>query len=131
MGQALLALSQPLRDVYKRQELARAFLADESIQTPESLREKAGLLALLNLMGIVETFYNTGDSVEHEFSDEGHGVPVAQGQPEAPFRGQDPVSYTHLDVYKRQRLWSLAWAISWITAETVCTSLMPRRMAIS
>jgi hypothetical protein len=70
-------------------ELARAFLADESIQTPESLREKAGLLALLNLMGIVETFYNTGDSVEHEFSDEGHGVPVAPGQPEAPFRGQD------------------------------------------
>ncbi len=82
-------------------ELARAFLADESIQTPESLREKAGLLALLNLMGIVETFYNTGDSVEHEFSDEGHGVPVAPGQPEAPFRGQDPSQLQSLSALYR------------------------------
>ncbi len=38
-------------------ELARSCLADENLQNPELMREKAGLLALLNLMGILEVFY--------------------------------------------------------------------------
>ncbi len=47
-------------------ELARVFLASDSFQSPELVREKAGLLALLNLMGILEAFYSAGDSIESE-----------------------------------------------------------------
>jgi hypothetical protein len=38
-------------------EIARSVLADGSDGDPKSFREKAGLLALLNLLGIVEAFY--------------------------------------------------------------------------
>lgn len=41
-------------------EIARAVLVDAPGDDPTDLREKAGLLALLNLLGIVEAFYCAG-----------------------------------------------------------------------
>ena len=38
-------------------EIAKSVLADQAGKDPRNFREKAGLLALLNLLGIVEAFY--------------------------------------------------------------------------
>lgn len=44
-------------------EIARSVLTGNPAADPGSLREKAGLLALLNLLGIVESFYGEGNAV--------------------------------------------------------------------
>lgn len=49
-------------------ELAQAFLTGEGSGHPNAVREKAGLLALLNLMGILEVFYAAGQPAEHRVS---------------------------------------------------------------
>lgn len=69
-------------------ELARCFLASDSSQSPELVREKAGLLALLNLMGILEAFYSTGDSVESEGLNQTPGVSTGTDEGQAPAAGQ-------------------------------------------
>ncbi len=52
-------------------EIARSLLADGSGEDQRSLREKAGLLALLNLLGIVESFYGEGSYFgEGQFAEE-------------------------------------------------------------
>ncbi len=56
-------------------ELARAFSAVESPENPESVRERAGLLALLNLMGILEVFYTAGESMDSSVSGIAHSSP--------------------------------------------------------
>ncbi|HHW18914.1 MAG TPA: hypothetical protein GXX30_08425 [Firmicutes bacterium] len=38
-------------------EIARSLLLEDQSQTPMKMREKAGILALLNLLGIVDAFY--------------------------------------------------------------------------
>ncbi|MGI6632774.1 MAG: hypothetical protein ACOX5M_06940 [Bacillota bacterium] len=43
-------------------DIARSVLTESHETDPRSLREKAGLLALLNLLGILESFYAEGDS---------------------------------------------------------------------
>lgn len=45
-------------------EIARSVLIASPETDPRSLREKAGLLALLNLLGIVESFYGDGQTVQ-------------------------------------------------------------------
>lgn len=45
-------------------EIAKSLLVDNQEDEPESLREKAGLLALLNLLGIVDMFYDTQESAQ-------------------------------------------------------------------
>ncbi len=45
-------------------EIARSILIDKSAQGANSVREKAGLLALINLLGIVDAFYKETDTGE-------------------------------------------------------------------
>jgi len=50
-------------------EIARAILVDKPGEDKRSVREKAGLLALLNLLGIVDAFYSESPESDQEASD--------------------------------------------------------------
>ncbi len=60
-------------------ELAQTFLTSEGSDHPAKLREKAGLLALLNLMGILEVFYAAGETAERPASDAAQDSQVSTG----------------------------------------------------
>lgn len=83
-----LAGAEPEVNSGSLSELARVFLASDSFQSPELVREKAGLLALLNLMGILEAFYSAGDSVESEGLNQTSGVSNGTDEGQVPAAGQ-------------------------------------------
>lgn len=70
-------------------EIARAVLVDRPEGDPRSLREKAGLLALLNLLGIVEAFYGVPDQ-DRESAPKPKAAEPAKGSELTPMTGPAP-----------------------------------------
>lgn len=77
-------------------ELARGCLADENLQSPELVREKAGLLALLNLMGILEVFYAAEGLMDSTVL-ESQSIFKPQDSPQ-PGKNQESTTETELDL---------------------------------
>ena len=96
---------------------------EKNIQNAKLLAEKAKLSPSFNLgvnsmtmkgNGADEKYYNGTHRFQSGFV--GVGIPVFNSAQKSVIEAQkvnQPVSYTHLDVYKRQGKYRICWAIYW------------------